>query len=86
MGTLDFRLLTSGMTEGALFIGNSRQFQTPFRHSRTLPSRHSRNPLSFPAAPPVIPAVFSGNPVKTILIPRSIRESYPFDKASMTSE
>ena len=30
-----------------------------------------------PAVPlPVIPAVFSGNPVKTILIPRSIRESY----------
>ncbi len=40
-----------------------------------------------PATPfPVIPAVFSGNPVKTILIPGSIRESYPFDKASMTSE
>ena len=40
-----------------------------------------------PAIPlTVIPAVFSGNPVETILIPSSIRESYPFNKASMTSE
>ena len=47
-----------------------------------------RHPLPvIPAVPlPVIPAVFSGNPVKTILIPGSIKESYPFDKASMTSE
>ena len=45
-------------------------------------------PLSvIPAGPlSVIPAVFSGNPVKTVFLQGSIRKSYPFDKASMTSE
>ena len=41
---------------------------------------HARRP------PSVIPAVFSGNPVKTVFPQGSIRESYSFDKASMTSE
>ena len=44
------------------------------------PPRHSRRPLL------VIPAVFSGNPVKTVFLQGSIRESYPFDKASMAAE
>ena len=41
---------------------------------------HARRP------PSVIPAVFSGNPVKTVFLQGSIRESYSFDKASMDSE
>ena len=44
------------------------------------PSCHSRRPL------PVIPAVFSGNPVKIIFIQDSIGGSYLLGKASMTSE
>ena len=41
---------------------------------------HARRP------PSVIPAVSSGNPVKTVFPQVSTRESYPFGKASMTSE
>ncbi len=41
---------------------------------------HARRP------PSVIPAVFSGNPVKTVFLQGSTRESYSFDKASMTAE
>ena len=39
-----------------------------------------------PSPLPVIPAVFSGNPVKIIFIQSSIGGSYLLGKASMTSE
>ena len=46
----------------------------PLRHTRPAPLCHTRRP------PPVIPAVFSGNPVKTVFPQGSIRESYSFDR------
>ena len=61
---------------------------------RPLPVISTGPSLSYPPAllyharrpPSVIPAVFSGNPVKTVLLQGSTRESYSFDEASMTSE
>ena len=53
----------------------------------SLPVTPAGAPLCHTYRPPsVIPAVFSGNPVKTVFLQGSIRESYSFDKASMTSE
>ena len=42
--------------------------------------------LSCPQAPSVIPAGFSGNPVKTVLLQESIGSHTPSGKASMTTE
>ena len=59
-------------------VGNDRRgsFRMKEKHRRT----DSPSPL------PVIPAVFSGNPVKIIFIQSSIGGSYLLGKASMTSE
>ena len=58
----------------------------PCHARRLLPVIPADPFLSFPQSPSVIPAVFSGNPVKTVMLQGSIGRHTPSGKASITAE